>query len=249
MLKIITVNIETNKHYSKVLPFLDKENPDIICLQEAPELFAHELQKRGYQTAYAPMLLKNIDDTQMSIGIMMASKHQFSPTKNYFHRNEAIVTLHDKNASVETIAAAYLYADIEIEGTIFSIATTHMIDTENGKEDADQIEMTQKLLTLVAKEKPHVLCGDFNMPRGYNRLHNEMTKYYEDTIPLHYKSSLDRNLHRLRDKILNAPIFDIYVVDYIFTQSPYQASNVRLQFGVSDHAAVVATIDKIPTQP
>lgn len=244
MPKIITLNIETNKHYGTVLPFLDKESPDILCLQEAPEQFTQELVKRGYKTAYAPMLLKNISGIEMSIGLMIASKHSFSHTKNYYHHNESTITLHNRNASAETIAIPYLLAEIEIEGVIFPIATTHMIDTDHGIEDQTQIEITKKLLALISKESPHIFCGDFNMPRGYNRLYSEMTERYQDNVPLHYKSSLDRNLHKLGNKILDEPIFDIYMVDYIFTQPPYTASHVRLQFGVSDHAAVIASISR-----
>lgn len=246
MAKIISLNIETNKHYNTVLPFLDKEAPDIICLQEAPELFAHELTERGYQTAYAPMILKNINGTITSIGVMIASKYLLLTHKAvYYHQDEASVTLHNSGDSVETLSIPYLFASIKIDGVPFSIATTHMIDTDDGREDPLQIQITEKFLTLICKENPHVLCGDFNMPRGYNVLHTEMQKHYTDTIPTHYQSSLDRNIHRLGNiKTLNAPIFDIYMVDYIFTQPPYQASNVRLQFGVSDHAAVIADLTK-----
>lgn len=32
------------------------------------------------------------------------------------------------------------------------------------------------------------------------------------------------------------------MVDYIFTQPPYDVKNVKLVFGVSDHAAIIADI-------
>ncbi len=34
------------------------------------------------------------------------------------------------------------------------------------------------------------------------------------------------------------------MVDGLFTTPAYRASDVRLQFGVSDHVAIVATIEK-----
>ncbi len=63
---------------------------------------------------------------------------------------------------------------------------------------------------------------------------------YKDNIPSHYKTSIDAALHRagkerpegLADKM----------VDGLFTTPGYTAVDVRLQFGVSDHAAIVATI-------
>ena len=81
------------------------------------------------------------------------------------------------------------------------------------------------------------------MPRGHNKLYEVITQKYTDTIPRHYRSSLDRNLHRLGKKTdLNQPIFDAYMVDYIFTQPPFEASDIHLEFGVSDHAAVIGNI-------
>jgi hypothetical protein len=32
------------------------------------------------------------------------------------------------------------------------------------------------------------------------------------------------------------------MVDYVFSQPPYQVSDVALHFGVSDHAAVMANV-------
>ncbi len=245
MAKIITLNIETNKHYGTVLPFLDKENADIICLQEAPELFASELTKRGYQTVYAPMLLKNINDTITNVGIMIASKYPLTHKTVYYHQNQAAVTLYNSGDSVETRSLPYIFASIEIDEIPFYIATTHMIDTDDGREDPLQIQMTEKFLSLISKENAHVLCGDFNIPRGFNALYDEILKYYTDTIPTIYQSSLDKNIHKLGNRTdLNAPIFEKYMVDYLFTQPPYTASDVRLQFGVSDHAAVIATLTK-----
>lgn len=243
MPKIISLNIETNKHYVTVLPFLDHEAPDILCLQEAPESFATELHKRGYQTCYAPMIIKKIKNEELSIGILIASKHPFDYQKNYYLKSESEVTLHNPINPEKTLALPYLMADVKTNEGYFKIATTHMIVTNDGKENVIQTQMTKELLALITKEDSHVLCGDFNIPRGHNALYNEMTKHYTDTIPLHFKSSLDRNLHRLGNSTtLNAPIFDEYMVDYIFTQPPYIASEVRLQFGVSDHAAVIATL-------
>ncbi len=83
------------------------------------------------------------------------------------------------------------------------------------------------------------------MPRGYNTNYTQFCAHYTDEIPNTYTSSLDRTLHRLGSRSdLNAPIFDIYMVDYIFSQPPYRVTDVSLMFGVSDHAAVQAQISK-----
>ena len=63
-MKLISLNIELNRHHDLVLPFLKKEKPDVICLQElkaqAADLstgmcnpatyqgFFHYAEKKGY---------------------------------------------------------------------------------------------------------------------------------------------------------------------------------------------------------
>ena len=88
------------------------------------------------------------------------------------------------------------------------------------------------------------MCGDFNIPRHYNPLYDELTKYYVDNIPLSYISSLDPTLHYAGSHPDKKMLFDSYMVDYIFTQTPYTATDVRLEFSISDHAGVVAHISK-----
>jgi hypothetical protein len=63
-------------------------------------------------------------------------------------------------------------------------------------------------------------------------------------VPAHYRSSLDNNLHRLAEKPELAHLFTDYMVDYLLVQPPYHAHDVRLEFGVSDHAAIIATLSR-----
>jgi endonuclease/exonuclease/phosphatase family metal-dependent hydrolase len=244
MLKLITLNIERKKHYERVLALLGRENPDVVCLQEVPEKFSIHLQKLGYQTTFAPMSIRNIDSVKVTIGIMFASKLQYSCRTEYYHKISPTVLEYDATNRVATEAFAYLIATIHTPDNTFNIATTHLMDTRDGHKNSFQIKGVECLLETLSNEEPHLICGDFNMPRGYNSLYEKMTNRYTDTIPPEYKSSLDRDLHRYGDKQLAQPIFDEYMVDYIFTRSPYKAENVRLEFGVSDHAAVIANIYK-----
>ena len=244
-LKLITLNIETNKHYDTVLSFLNRENPDVICLQEVPESFADSLNERGFQTSFAPMCIKDLGGELHNIGVMIASQLPFTTLSNYYHGSASGIVLFDNENHPDTTSFVYLLADIIVDGDVYRIATTHAPDTKNGKEDDFQILAMNKALKLLDHENPHVFCGDLNMPRGYNSIYKNFTEKYQDCIPQMYKSSLDKNKHRLGNKKdLNQPIFDIFMVDYIFTQVPYKASDVRLEFGVSDHAAVVCYISK-----
>ena len=126
---------------------------------------------------------------------------------------------------------------------MYAIATTHFTWAPNGNisTDAQHMDMDAFLFHM-EKYKPHVMCGDFNIPRGHNDLYDKLLIAYKDAVPELYATSLDAEFHRLRLDQDRKVLLERYMVDYILTQEPYRAEDVRLQFGVSDHAAVIATI-------
>jgi endonuclease/exonuclease/phosphatase family metal-dependent hydrolase len=245
-MKLLTVNMEGVVHLDRIKTLVATELPDTLCLQEAPDLFADALHTLGYATSFAPMIIRQQLGREFIEGVMIASRFPFTAKTSYYYRAQPTIVQFNETDKEGTISHPILMAAVATptEGT-YMIGTTHIMVTKDGAESEHQRKGITALLHQLASEVPHILCGDFNMPRGYNPLYTDVTKQYTDTIPLHYASSLDRNLHRLgNNPQLTRPIFDTFMVDYIFTQPPYQAHNVRLQFGVSDHAAVVADITR-----
>jgi endonuclease/exonuclease/phosphatase family metal-dependent hydrolase len=244
MLKLISLNIEMDLHYATVVPFLTKEMADVVCLQEAPETFAETLTKLGYHTSFAPMCKKQRPDQEITVGLLIASKVPQTYFSVYYHQHSDVTVLYDGNRPEQTLRLPYLVTQIMHEGINYRIVTAHLIDTKDGHEDEIQQNICRSLLTHLTKEPEHLLCGDFNMPRGYNTLYQEVTELYKDSVPAKYKSSLDRDLHRMGKVDIPEKIFDEYMVDYIFTKDDYQAHDVHLVFGISDHAAIVANIER-----
>jgi endonuclease/exonuclease/phosphatase family metal-dependent hydrolase len=241
-MKLISLNVEGLKHEEAVFDFLTKEDAEVVCLMEFPEVWLEKLEKMGYFITFAPMCLRSPEQSSMS-GIVFASKQPHQADTHYYYRTSDVLTI-QRSRVKETIAHPVIIGSVEHNGETYRIATTHMIVTVAGKEDAHQQQGMKKMLSILENYQPHVLCGDFNMPRGFNTLYPLVTQSYTDTVPKTFSSSLDKNLHRLgNNPDLDQPIFDIYMVDYIFTQSPYTASDVTLRFNISDHAAVVGTID------
>lgn len=245
IMKLISVNIEDFKHEQTVFDFLSKEDADVVCLQEFPEVWSKKLKTLGYHVSFAPMCLRSTDPRSLS-GLAFASKSPHQTKSHYYYKSAEEITVY-RSRIQETIAHPVIIGTVVHKDTTYIIATTHMIVTLDGKEDEQQRVGMEKLLSILAAQPPHIVCGDFNMPRGHNTLYELVTEKYTDAIPPTYRSSLDKSLHRLGDAThLDQPIFDEYMVDYIFTQKPYTASDVRLEFGISDHAAVVAIVLKEP---
>jgi len=243
-MKLISLNVEGKKHTEIVFSFLMAEQADVVCLQEAPEDWCPQLQSLGYQTTFAPMLIRTRNETHVE-GVIFASKKKHDATTEYYYKSAAEVTDYTKGER-EKLAHPVIIGSVILNDITFSIATTHFMVTKDGLADDHQRQGLEELLKTLAPKENHILCGDFNMPRSVNTLYPEVTKIYTDTVPDKFSSSLDRNIHRLGSSTtLNEPIFDSYMVDYIFTQEPYVASDVRLVFGLSDHAAVVGNITVI----
>jgi endonuclease/exonuclease/phosphatase family metal-dependent hydrolase len=241
-MKLISLNLEGKRHLDVALPFLETQSADIICLMEAPEDIQLWLVERGYFVTFAPMVNRTQDGLQFADGVLLASKQEHIPEVFYYYRPTAEITQYDKNNKRGTIAHAVIFASI---GN-FNLATTHFTWNPIG-ETADQNQTTDltTLFEYLHAKPPHILCGDFNIPRHYNVLYEGIIKQYTDTIPASYNSSLDANHHRSGKNPDLQKLFDHFMVDYLFTQSPYEVSDVRLQFDVSDHAAVVAEVTRL----
>lgn len=245
MLKMISVNMEGEKHFPRILSLIKTENPDIICLQECPESFQTNLQNLGYRTDFLAMRHHVQNDVEYIEGLVSASKLPFATMHKYYYQPDYNLPTQPIPTPKPSMHHGYIFSTLEHEGDLYHFTNTHVMVTPDGLPNEHQIQGVKKLLSLLATEKSHVICGDFNIPRGTNPLYEEFTKSYTDGIPAHYMSSLDQAIHRHgKTPNLNAPIFDMYMVDYIFSKPEYMVTDCRLQFGVSDHAAVIATVAK-----
>jgi len=245
-MKIITINIEKDKHLHRILPFIASEMPNVLCLQEIKENAISDFEKLGYRGTFAPMFIMHINEKPSTIGIALLSRHDIqSSTTEYYSGSKKNLCLLEQTRVFETIQKVLIHADICIENEIFTIGTTHFTWTPDGASPApEQSADMKKFLAYISTLKPHVICGDFNIPREHSALYHELTKHYTDSIPQEYKTSLDASLHRLTQIPGKERLFESYMVDYILTQPPYKASDVRLQFGISDHAGIIGTISK-----
>lgn len=246
-MKLISLNVEGNKHWERIMPFLERERPDVLCLQELFDRDAHVLKERfGYEMLFEPMTLDPYDQEGrewIPQGIGMFSTRPFSTTGNsVYYSPSAVLERYDRDNKPGTCRGTLLWASVEVDSTEFLIATTHLAVTADGQTDPPQTANFNALLDVVSTLPPHSICGDFNMPRGYNDLYPRMIAQYADRIPEEYACSLDLDIHRGGKDLVQRSHIGRFMVDYIFTQPPYTTLSVRLQFGVSDHAAVIGEL-------
>lgn len=245
-MKLITLNIERNKHFDTVMPFIVAEMPDVLCLQEIFESDVYRFEALNYTCAFLPMTKVLLNEETHVLGTALCSHSPISEVHStYFLDFKNGLQIHDTRDIINTVRYGVIGGTINVNNDLYHIITMHFTWTPHGADPStEQSESLEKLLTYTKNLPPHIICGDFNIPRTESYLYEKIAKHYTDQIPLEYRSSLDRNKHLVGANPEKAFMFDSYMVDYIFTQPPYVAKDVRLIFGVSDHAAAVATILK-----
>jgi exonuclease III len=243
-MKLVSINIELNRHYDNVLNFLKKENPDVVCLQELLEedfeRFKKELNLEGVFAVFKYAMVGYYGDLKgkrFGVGIfaknIVGSGHifYFGSEGNVDRPYEEYITdIENRENDV------LLWADVKDDnGDVFRFTTTHPPVTKEGTVSVLQVAVIDKLLETLEKIPEFILCGDMNAPRG-NATFDRIAKKYKDNIPLEYKTSIDQNLHKVKGIQ--------FVVDGLFTTPGYVAKDVKLVDGVSDHMAIVANIEK-----
>src|SRR3989338_1743845 len=235
-LRIVSLNIESEKHLDCVEDFLTKEKPDVVCLQEVLEPHMERLGEASGAKAhfFAPMNKQEVDGALVQMGVAVFSR--FGAT---FHKPHYYIGTMDDTPFITRVPSGdkdnrvFVLADIEHEGGMFRIGTTHFTWTPDGEASDGQRRDLQKLLTILAASGELVFAGDFNAPRG-GEIFSSLSTHYKDNVPIVYDSSIDPTLHR-RGHLKR-------MVDGIFSTHHYTVSNVRMVCGLSDHCALVGTV-------
>jgi endonuclease/exonuclease/phosphatase family metal-dependent hydrolase len=251
-MKLVSLNIERSKHLRLVVPFLTKESADVFALEELVQadipLFEQEL---GASCHFAPMALHGATDDEsesiVGVGVFSRLPIRKKETIYYWGNGECNAAQFDfSSAETKHATESYpiVYLDVEVGSVVYRIASTHFIWTPDGMPDDFQRNDLKAMLRVLNGLGEFVLCGDFNAPRG-GEIFSALADRYKDNIPSKYKTSIDINLHRA-GKTQGEHLSKL-MVDGLFTTPQYIASDVSLEFGVSDHAAIVATIAKATT--
>jgi endonuclease/exonuclease/phosphatase family metal-dependent hydrolase len=249
MKKLLSVNIEGDKHLERVGPCIAEENPDVICLQEAFRDDIIPLVGTEYQTEFLPMCLKERRDGSLSQwGIAIATRTPaWRVVRDYYYQPTTTFVPFDglsKHTKRKTVWQGVVGVTIEDDGADLAIFTTHFTWTPDGRSDEHQTTDMKALLHFMSERGPHILCGDFNIPRKQNSVYPIMTAHYTDHVPPEYETSMFVPLHRVKNDPVQSANLGTYMVDYILSAPPHAltVTNVEMRGNVSDHYALVAQV-------
>jgi len=237
-LQLVALNVERSKHLDRVAAFLRSTQADVVCLQELMEPDAALFEEASGGTCFfAPMALheENGRITSRGVGILSRlpvksrSLHHYGGSESPQVRFDATT----QESKHKTSAYVLALCEVEKEGTVFRIATTHFAWAPGGEADDFQRKDIQKLLAILAQSGELVLCGDFNAPRG-GEIFGLLAQKYKDNVPQKYTTSIDGILHRA------GPL--PFMVDGLFSTPGYTVSHVEMVCGISDHCALIANV-------
>ncbi len=243
-MKLVQINIEGDAHLTLVCDFIAAERPDVLCMQEVFKQDIPRISSLPYVT-FMPMILERRTDGSLDErGVVLMSSHAQSNTvvHYYYKPTEALVEQDRTNQETKRKTIQHGIISTEIDGV--RVATLHHTWTQDGDKPSEyQKTDTQALMEYIRTMPPTIVCGDFNIPRGYNSCYETLTQYFEDCVPHTYTSSMHIPLHRVRTNPPVAAEVARYMVDYIFrTPGAAPVHAVVMKCGMSDHCALIADI-------
>ena len=237
-LKLLSLNIERDKHIPNVIALIEKERPEVICLQEVQEPDFEMLKKRfDFQGFFVSMMTyKRIvagKETLIKQGNVIFTTLNLLKAESSFYFGKGNSPLYKGYNTIDRVLVVGL---VEKNKKKYTLTTTHFTRADDGGVNDEQRRDLKKLLKLVEQQGELVLCGDFNAPRG-REIFDTISKQLKDNIPPQIKTTLDPKIHKA------GPL--PYVVDFLWSTSHYSVQNVRIIDGVSDHMAILAEIEKV----
>ena len=241
-IRLASINIEGDTHRDEVISFLKDFKPDVVCLQElvvsSVSFFEEALDMKGYFLPMAKyhILPRDLASPIAPWGVGIFSSLPISDISSRYYcdgsGNLQLAVL----GKEETLRRGLLQVTIKKSDEFYTIASTHFTRTPDGSASDKQKKDMKNLLAILEGTPELIFCGDFNAPRG-GEIFGLLSEKYKDNIPLQYQSSLDPELHKLKNSKL-------LMVDGLFTTPQYKVSEVKLSDEVSDHMAITALIYK-----
>ncbi len=238
-LKIVCLNIEFDKHLDRIIPFLTKEQPDIVLLQEVPVKdipFLETALKMKSVSTVVNFIQWNKIPQNSALVTFSALPILNSYSAYYRGDRDHLPLIHEGDAAevmAEKTARAILVTETIKDGQRYRLVNTHFTWSPNGKPTDQQHQNLKILFQLLSPLPDFILCGDFNAPRG-TAIFDAIASKYKDNIPSHVTTTIDKSLHKAGDLQL--------VVDGFFTTPHYHVESIEVLDNLSDHWAILAEV-------
>ena len=242
-MKFVSINIEGDKHFERILPFLIAKKPDVLALQEIFEADLDIIKQTTGLTNCVFYPQANITKPNIHLpvrgnwGLAIFAKEIVSHEAFYYfgHKDGIVATF--ENEKPDLIDRVVIVAKAKVADQIFQVATVHF--TWSGKAETTEAQKVDYIVlqAFLDQFEEMIFCGDLNAMRGAE-IWSALAKKYTDNIPAEVETTIDKNLHKSGKDIR-------LVVDALFTSSHYLVSDVQVVPNTSDHMAVMGEIERV----
>lgn len=233
-LKIISLNIEFDRHLKRIIPFFKEEQPDVIILQEVLDKnIAYLEESTGKKGIYTVQNIIGSDESECRLGMLTLTNLPVLKHYSKYYRGDGTQPTRMQLGEPEKTTRGIAVTNILKENKLYCLVNTHFTWSPNGKPNEKQHDDVKILLKYLSNIPDFALCGDFNAPRG-TAIFEIISSKYKDNIPLEVRTTIDKTLHKAGDLGI--------VVDGLFTTPNYQVDTIKIVDNLSDHCAIVATI-------
>ena len=233
-LSLISLNIETDKHFERFIPFIKEKQPEVFLTQEVLEKDLSFLEDALEMKAFfTPLAYLRREKDVPKLGMAIFSKLPFVKIYDDFYYGDAINLPIIEQSPPDGMARAIQMMELLKGDKKYCVINTHFTWSPNGKPSQQQHIDLDQMLALLADIPEFILCGDFNAPRG-TAIFDMLSLKYKDNIPVGIITTLDKDLHY-------AGVLHL-VIDGLFTTPGYLVNNLQVVHGLSDHCALVAKI-------
>ena len=238
-LKLLSLNIEYDRHLDEVTQTIAAHLPDIVCLQEVFEKDCVKLAAAGgYQVKFAISTLMpeggEGNTSPRSWGLAVLTRVPVhNQTVAYYADDPRIRIYKERNDPRRVL----LMTELQHEGRSYKIGTIHFTWSMAGEATDEQRADFVRLKQVLMPYPDYVLCGDFNSPRGgemFAKFTDELGLV--DHLPPHVTTTIDPKHHY-------AGALEL-VVDTIFSTPDYRATDIQVLEGISDHKGILARIER-----
>ena len=253
-IKFITLNLfKGGLYYENIKAFLTKENPDILCLQEAYNSKDKTLTKNyrsidnlkellpNHYYHFSPELLENSKNKKTDIGNAIFSRFPIIHAQTTFYDiqygkydeylkndNKYDFSLQPKNLE---------YANIQTHGISLNVFNTHGIWEKHGNDTKRRLQMGEIIINQIKDKKNVILAGDFNLFPNTQTVKN-IEKYLKSVFSNELKTTFNLRLKPHPGNYGNS------VVDMIFVSKEVKIIEKYCpNIDVSDHFPLVSVFE------
>ncbi len=232
-LKVISINIEKDKHFNRLIPFLQEQKPDVVLMQEVFEKDISFLENPTGMLGSFAVLSSNRGINNSKFGLLNLVSIKNVKSYSIYYRGNESEPPEISSGEAANMARAILVSEFIKDERHFCVVNTHFTWTPDGHPSEKQNIDLEIMLQQLSRIPEFILCGDFNAPRG-RLIFDKISDIYKDNIPSFVTTTIDKAFHKAGDLQL--------VVDGLFTTPKYHVDFLKIVPGLSDHCAILAEI-------